>query len=335
MTEEDIQKLVLHKSMPGNPSAIDLKETHISWVLLTEQFAFKIKKPIKLPFLDFSSLEKRKYYCEQELVLNKRFSPAIYLSVLPVKKLKDRYAIGTAEGITEDFCVQLKKLDVEKELKRLLVAGKVNPKQIIELAKTVAVFHASSPPLLKDFNKKEEQKKFEAILMSFSQNEFPAIYFKIIEDAVKASYSFIEKNEKLFAQRYENGYVKDCHGDLHSGNIFLYPKPVLFDCIEFNKDFREIDTLSEIAFPAMDLERYNKPDLSNLFVDYYLKYSHQKLEEASYKLLTYYKMYRANIRAKVNLIKIKEAVLESEKEAALSEAKNYLSLLATYTQQLV
>jgi aminoglycoside phosphotransferase family enzyme len=154
-------------------------------------------------------------------------------------------------------------------------------------------------------------------------------YKEIINHAIKVSDSFIEKKD-LLAARLRDGFYRDCHGDLHSRNIFLLPAPVPFDCIEFNDDFRQIDVLNEVAFLCMDLDAFDRKDLSDLFIeDYNLSFPAIKTNE-DHRLFIYYKSYRANVRAKVNSLRAKSAVDKEDKTNSLIAAAKYLDLMDDY-----
>jgi aminoglycoside phosphotransferase family enzyme len=152
----------------------------------------------------------------------------------------------------------------------------------------------------------------------------------MIDHAVRVSDAFIKHNKMLFAQRLNAGYFGDCHGDLHSRNIFLLPDPQPFDCIEFNDDFRKMDVLNEVAFLCMDLEAFGRKDLSALFFKYYNNFFPAAHSDADRRPFVYYKSYRANVRAKVNSLRAKSAVNESDKTKAMKTAEKYLLLMDDY-----
>lgn len=156
----------------------------------------------------------------------------------------------------------------------------------------------------------------------------------IISRSIKVSDAFINSNKTLFAQRLNAGYFRDCHGDLHSGNIFLLPEPQPFDCIEFNDDFRQIDVLNEVAFLCMDLEASGRNDLSDLFFEYYNRFFPAAFSDADRRLFIYYKSYRANVRAKVNSLSATTAVNDKDKAKALKFAEKYLLLMDGYINML-
>ena len=336
MTSEQINELVSDGIFPGDPGKRQLIETHISWVILCSQFVYKIKKPVHYSFLDFSTLPMRWHFCKREIELNKRLAEGIYLDVQPVFENRGNFILGGKIGTLTDYAVRMKKLDREKQMDRLLLKGKVTKSDIKNLAEKIADFHTQTSTITKkdilqirqDFN---DLKKEEGYLT----DQLGRRYGSIIGHAIEMSDSFIEKNKNLFARRLRKGFYKDCHGDLHSRNIFLLPAPLPFDCIEFNDDFRQIDVLNEVAFLCMDLDAFERKDLSDLFIDYYNRCFRAIESSEDRSLFIYYKSYRANVRAKVNSLRSKSAGNKEGKAKALDQAKKYLHLLENYLQFII
>ena len=314
MIQEQINSLLLKGEFPEVSAEPELIETHISWVFICRQFAYKIKKPIKYSFLDFSTLEKRKKYCKREIELNKRLTNGIYLDVVAINKLNDHYKIGGTTGTAIEYAVRMFKMDRSKQMDQLLVQNKVTRSDIQNLAKKIALFHQNTDiirnkdvmELQEKFNDLETEKKYLATQPHGDK------YASIIANAIKTSNTFLEKNKELLADRLRAGFFRDCHGDLHSRNIFLLSSPQPFDCIEFNDDYRQIDVLNEVAFLCMDLDTFGKKDLSELFIEYYNQFFPSMKSSKERHLFVFYKAYRANVRAKVNSLRAKSA--ENEKE---------------------
>ena len=336
MIQEQINSLLLEGEFPEVSAEKELIETHISWVLICHRFVYKIKKPIKYSFLDFSTLEKRKKYCKREIELNKRLTDDIYLDVVPIYRLNDHYKIGGNTGALVDYAVRMLKMDRAKQMDQLLVQNKVTRSDIQNLAKKIAVFHGNTIiiyqkdvlDIQEDFNDLEGEKEYLARQTNGS------MYATIIDSAIKASNDFLKSNKDLLAGRLRAGFFRDCHGDLHSRNIFLLPSPQPFDCIEFNDDFRQIDVLNEVAFLCMDLDAFGKNDLSELFLEYYNQFFPTMKSSKERYLFVFYKAYRANVRAKVNSLRAKSAVNKKERTKALSEVEKYLRLMESYLKTL-
>ncbi|MGB5360746.1 MAG: hypothetical protein WBN27_12460 [Eudoraea sp.] len=336
MIKEQINSLLLEGDFPEVSTERELIETHISWVFICHRFVYKIKKPIKYSFLDFSTLEKRKKYCKREIELNKRLTNGIYLDVVPINKLNDHYKIGGKVGTVIDYAVRMLKMDRTKQMDQLLVQKKVTKSDIQNLAKKIALFHESTTiihqkdvlDIQEKFNDLEAEKKYLAAQSGGGK------YLTIIDNAIKISNTFLEKNKELLTGRLRAGFFRDCHGDLHSRNIFLLPSPQPFDCIEFNDDYRQIDVLNEVAFLCMDLDAFGKKDLSELFLEYYNQFFSSMKSSKEHHLFVFYKAYRANVRAKVSSLRAKSAVNEKERTKALSEVDKYLRLMESYLKTL-
>jgi uncharacterized protein len=336
MTSEQINKLLSHlkRSNAGTCSEPELVETHISWVILCDRLVYKIKKPIKYSFLDFSSLQKRKYYCEREVELNKRLTNDIYLDVQPVKEISGNFFIDTDEAEVIDYAVRMRRVDREKQMDILLQKNKVTDSDIKSLAEKIANFHKSTK-IIYEKDILDVQKKFSDLEdEKYYLQEYLVNSSAIINEAINTSDTFTKKNSGLITNRLKAGFFRDCHGDLHSRNIFLLPSPQPFDCIEFNDDFREVDVLNEVAFLCMDLDAFGRHDLSELFFNTYNSLFRAATTEEDYELFVYYKSYRANIRAKVNSLRARSTKDDPQRKIALNEADKYLLLMESYIKQL-
>jgi aminoglycoside phosphotransferase family enzyme len=335
MTKRQIETLHSSGKFSGNTGIPELVETHISWVFLCDSFVYKIKKPIHYSFLDFSTIEKRKYYCEREIELNRRLTDDMYIDVQPVVENKGIFSIGNGKGAVLDHAVKMRKLDGDKQMNKLLQKDKVTKTDIQNLAVKIASFHANTDIICEkdifDIHKKFIDLSSEKDYLR-STLEINSSY--MIDRAIEVSGKINEKHKELLAERLHAGFYRDGHGDLHSRNIFLLPDPLPFDCIEFNDDFRQIDVLNEIAFLCMDLDAYERSDLSDLFLDRYNNLFPSIKTEEENKLFIYYKSYRANIRAKVNSLRSRDARDDAEKNSILSEVNKYLLLMNHYIEKL-
>ena len=335
MNKQEINELIQHGTYKGELLNGKLLETHISWVILTKQFAFKIKKKMQYSFLNFSSLEKRKFYCERELLLNARFTD-IYKEVLPIKRKGNNLYIGDGIGETIDYTVRMKRLQTAKQMDHLLQKNRVNKAQIKVLAKKIADFHQRTNIIYTPFNKEQAKNKFNDILsvVDWIKINLGNSYADLIEKAVMSSNTFLDQNEQYIAKRIKQGFWRDGHGDLHSKNIFLYKDPVIFDCIEFNDAFRQMDVLNEVAFFCMDLEAFQRNDLSKQFMQTYLELFPCMKNQNEEKLFVYYKCYRTNVRAKVNTLRGMQSVDKIEISKFGVEIKKYLKLMDHYKGEL-
>ena len=334
MDKYQINRLVKHGAYKGNLLNGKLIETHISWVILSKKFTFKIKKRMHYSFLNFSSLSKRKFYCERELILNRRISD-IYLDVLPIKRVDDNLYIGEGKGKIIDYAVRMKRLQIAKQMNHLLQKKGVSKIQINVLAKKIADFHQGADIILTPFNKTRAKNEFNDILsvIDWIKINLANGYSELIEKNVRNSDNFLDQNEEFIKNRIKAGFWRDVHGDLHSKNIFLYKDPIIFDCIEFNDAFRQIDVLNEVAFFCMDLEAFKRVDLSKQFMKTYFEFFPCMKTRQEECLFTYYKTYRANVRAKVNALRAMQATEASVINKYIKEIKKYLNLMDQYNYQ--
>jgi aminoglycoside phosphotransferase family enzyme/predicted kinase len=335
------EDLLLPTAYPEGDGEVEVAETHISWVFLSGDYAYKIKKPVKFSFLDFSTIQKRKEMCEEELRLNQRLSPEIYLGVVPLLKKGSAIFFGRDEedlpegiegeaqdGNVVEYAVKMKRLPQERKMDLLLAEGKVEKEDVEELAGIVADFH-SAIPVEQDpqYNSPEMVRGHIDDLASVRNTVEKACGMGAkIDFVLQKSAEFIEKNEDFLRSRQADGMIRECHGDLHSGNIFFGEKKFIFDCIEFNEDFRFIDVASEIAFMAMDLDAHGRSDLSEVFVK---KYSGISGDVDLKKLLNFYKCYRANVRAKVAALGYGQHPTEEGKK----RIEKYLTLAEEYAKK--
>ncbi len=334
MTSEEIKSIIKTRSLPGNEKG-KLTETHISWVILTSHFAYKIKKPVSFSFLDFSTLAKRKYFCEREKQLNSRLAKNVYLGVLPVKKQGSKISIG-GKGEIIDYAVKMRRLMRSREMDGMLQAKRVTTEHIISIAETLVPFHRQAEIIKKEFDTKTLKTLFNDILSvkTFVKTTISPKGSEIINEAIRKSNQFLIQNRSAFRQRATDGFIRDCHGDLHSANIFLYKQPVIFDCLEFNDSFRQIDILNELAFFCMDLEEYGRKDLSKKFIEHYNKLFPVIRKSSDEALFWYYKLYRANVRTKVNALKAMQATNPSKLKKRSGLVKSYLTLMGKYLKAI-
>lgn len=326
---------ILHSKKMQATRPWKLVETHISFVLLGRKVAYKFKKDIKYSFLDFSTLKKRKHFCERELELNNRLSKGVYLKVVPVMQHNNSLVIAGTSGTIIDYALKMKRLQEAKQMHLMLDNKQVNEKHIKALAVLIRNFHQRTTVIKTKFNLQHFSSRFNDILSvsAFIKKTLGPAAAKMLADSVKASDHFLKKNQQLFSQRIADGYTRDCHGDLHSRNIFLYHKPIVFDCIEFNDEFRQIDILDELAFFCMDLEDEGFFTLSKAFTNFYFQRSKHEFGKKEQRLFTYYKCYRANVRAKVNALRAMQAD-EAVRKTNLEEVHNYLVLMSRYVKEL-
>ena len=331
-------------------SEIKLIETHISWVLLTDDFAWKIKKPVQFDFLDFSTLERREHFCREELRLNRRFAPELYLDVVPIAgtpeqpqlelptELSGSESDDQQQATPFEFAVRMKRFDQSNLLSRLADDGPLDARLIDELADCVAEFHESAD-LLPDVtqpgcaSESTSDAQGTTQLADAAHDNFDALQKRIDEPAQQDLLEHLEhwtdfelaSLKDLLENRRRNGAVRHCHGDLHLGNIALVDNKVcLFDCIEFNEEFRWIDVMSEVAFVVMDLEERGQSRLAWQFLNRYLE---RTGDYEGVTVLPFFLVYRAMVRAKVDAIRLADSSLpRTDRQELRSELSNCLDV---------
>ena len=336
MTEKQIHQLIKQGNFPESQVCQELIQTHISWVILCRDYVYKIKKPVKLSFLDFSTFAKREYYCQQELQLNQRLTRNMYLDLYPILRDHDDYYLGSGKGKIIDYCVVMRRLDNSKEMSKLLRNGKVSKTDMEEIADQLVRFHQAAETINGKFTPALLAEDFDDIkqIQSFVSENISEESAKQLQEIVSFAAGYIEKESCLISQRDVDGFTRDCHGDLHSGNIFLLDHPVVFDCIEFNEHFRQIDILSELAFFCMDLEIFQRSDLSDYFLECYNKVFPVIRNEREERLFLFYKLYRANVKTKINAMKTQQASNPNERQSRLETCKKYFGLFCKYYELL-
>jgi len=308
---------------------IRLIETHISWIILTGPFAYKIKKPVDFGFLDFTTLEKRKYYCEQELHLNQRLAPQLYLAVVRFTGTPSHPRLdGTGPDV--EFAVKMHQFDQNDLLSEYARRDRLRESHIVQLAELIAHFHEQTGRTGPE-SPYGEPKAIETVcLENFAHIDCDRLARHDLRETLEQLRDWTIRNyERLAAHlqaRKREGYVRDCHGDLHLGNIVLWHgKPLPFDCIEFNPQLRWIDVISEIAFTVMDLAARAHRPLGFRFLNEYLSVTG---DYAGLKLLRFYLVYRAMVRAKIAYLTFDQ----SGNSHHLHDLDHYLELARGFSQ---
>ena len=314
---------------------IQLLQTHISFVLLTGSYAYKVKKPMNFGFLDFSTLEKRKYFCEEELRLNRRLAPKLYLSVLPIIEKDGKYGFDkTGTGTAVEYAIAMPEFLQADLLIEMFGSGRLTADHVKQIGEQLAAFHqqAETNDHINSFGTMEAVRAVA--------NDNYACTEKYIgiaqtDDQLAQNRKFTEQffvdNAALFSDRIAKGKVRECHGDVHLKNICLYQDKIqIFDCIEFNEPFRNSDVLYDAAFLLMDLQFRGRRDLANIFLNTYLE---RTGDYEGVVLLPLHCSMRAYIRAKVTSFLLDDPNIPTEvKDNAKTEASAYYKLAWEYTQ---
>lgn len=305
--------------------AVSLIETHISWVLLVDRLAYKLKKPVQLSFVDFSTLTARKHYCEEELRLNRRLAPSIYLDVVPVCGTRDSPRLG-GRGDAIDFVVRMQRFPESAVLRNLLLEGRLVADQLMRFAHSLASFHgeAQVAPLSSGFGAPGQiLRAMNGALGALVDHPHAARVETLRTWAARQGASL----RAAWIERQSQGAVREVHGDLHLCNVALIEDALTaFDCIEFDPALRWIDVMSDVAFLTMDLTAHGRPDLAFRFLDVYLQHTG---DYAGLPVLRTYEVYRALVRAMVASLRAQAP------EAALGAAgPDYLACAEALASQI-
>jgi aminoglycoside phosphotransferase family enzyme/predicted kinase len=303
-------------------SQIELVETHISWLILTEEYAYKLKKPLVLDFLDFGDLDKRRHFCEEEVRLNKPHAPALYIDVVPVTMFEGQPRFG-GSGKAVEYAVRMRRFDQSLRLDRQLEGGKLTAMDMRELASVIAERHRLARRV-----DAGDKGRVLRLTREFMLDNFRALDGHIDADVLGHLESWteseLEKHATLLADRFDAGRVRDCHGDLHLGNLVRLEGGITtFDCIEFDSDLRHIDVMADIAFLVMDLVERAHSALAAHFLNRYLESTG---DYAGIAVLDLFFVYRCLVRAKVAVIRA--AGRDGDNEPDLEEARRYCDMAA-------
>jgi len=316
---------------PEAPPKVEVRETHISTLFLTDRFVYKVKKPVDFGFLNYMTLTARRFFCEQELCLNERLAANVYLQVLPIHRKGDRISLR-GEGDVIEYALQMRRLPEKRMLSQLLLEGNVDREMIRRIALHLIGFHSRAET---NFEisiygslrrvRKNTEENFDQTRTFIGKT----LEKKSFERIRKYSYTFLEKNQPLLEKRISGKKIRDCHGDLRPEHICVEEPIVIFDCVEFNRRFRYSDVASDLAFLAMDLDFFAKSALSRHLVYNYVHYTH---DLDLLRLIRFYKCYRAYVRGKVESFKGADPALPPrEKDRAWEAARRYFALADRYT----
>jgi len=318
---------------PEATSAVSLVQTHISWVFLTDGFAYKMKKPLDLGFLNFSTLRRRHYYLRQELSLNRRLCPDMYLAVLPVTESGGRVKVA-GRGRPVDYVLKMVRLPQERMMDEVAARGELDAAVMLRLVEVLVPFYrkAATGPRVNRYGTPgviiyNHEENFAA-MKAWVGELLSAELFREIRGFVRG---FLAARKKLLYQRLREGRIRDGHGDLHMRNICLADGIYVFDCIEFNPRFRYGDVAADVAFLAMDLDFHGLEPLRRLFTQ---ECARGLDDPGLLELLTFYQCYRACVRGKISALAAGEPELPpAEQERQRDLARAYFTLAGAYARE--
>jgi len=327
-----LEELSQLRSFTNTPSSVQVVQTHLSVVFLVDEFVYKIKKPLDVGFANFTSLESRRYFCEQEVLLNRRLAPSVYLGVVPITRTVDGLRFE-GEGEPIEWAVKMKRLPDDACLQKRLLAGQVTTQQIVQLGQRVAEFHRNAPVAPADYQANLFDNVSRALAETLANSQplvgvtvLPAI----VERLRRCSEAELARIEPILRRRGVAGMVRDTHGDLRLDHVYLFPDQppphdlVAIDCIEFNERFRYADPIADVAFLVMDLLFHGRVDLARTLVTAYFQASS---DEEGRNLLRFFTSYRALVRGMVEGITLEEPeVPEGEKPSLRAGARRHFLL---------
>jgi hypothetical protein len=332
-----VEDLLKPETYPHKPQKVELVQTQMSFIFLTGEYVYKVKKPVNLGYLDYTTLEKRHFFCRQELELNRRLCADVYLAVVPIttslpgtKRRGNLLCVG-GRGKTVEYAVKMKQLPQDRMMDVLLPRGEVTREMVARVAEKLADFHgkAETNRKIAAFGKLDVIRRNCDENFAQTEKYIGLTIFRAKYEGIKShTNSYIKSKGDLFEKRVGVGRIRDCHGDLHAAHVCFTDDICIYDCIEFNDRFRYCDVASEIAFLAMDLDRYRQAGLSRHLVDTYVELSG---DEGLLELLIFYKCYRAYVRGKVESFKLDDPLIsDGEKAKALESARSYFQLAESY-----
>lgn len=324
-----IGSLQAPENYPHPVSSFEVVETHISWVILTGKFAYKIKKSVDLGFLNFSTLERRRHFCEEELRLNAQWAPQLYLGVVAISGSHACPSLQ-AQGDVIEYAVKMRQFPQEAQLDRQLADSLLHDEDLCRLAETIAGNHEQARVIEYANDRESVGKVSVPILENFEPVE-RAIDMDLLTGVHQWTASTLARLKPQLIRRRKEGFVRECHGDLHLSNLVRLPEGIVaFDCIEFSEDLRNIDVLSDVAFLVMDLVARARHDLAYAFLNRYLERTGDYAGMAVFGL---YFVYHSMIRAKVAAIRSAERDNDDDRREDIERVKHYLAVAVRWTRR--
>lgn len=330
--ERKISFLKDRNSYEEEPEKIEIRETHMSFVFLTQNHVYKLKKPIKIDFLDFRTLESRRYNCEEEMRLNKRLAKGVYLDLIPLNiNNRGELQLG-GEGKTVDWLVKMKRLKDEEMLDYALREGTVEMSQVRQAARMLAEFYKNSPPVIMDTQQYLERLE-ERISANSRELQDPEFHLSetLLQKITTGQIRFLRSHSTLLKKRIQEGRIIESHGDLKPEHICIGPSPVIIDCLEFNRDLRIMDAAEELAFLAVECELLGSEEVGAVFFE---EYERVTKDHIPILLKNFYKSKQAVLRSRFAIWHVKEARYR-ENPKWTRRAADFLKLAEKYTALLV
>jgi uncharacterized protein len=321
---EKVAFLSRAETYPYGTTQVQAKQTHMSWVFLTDTHAWKLKKPVKTEVLDFSTLEARRRNCEREVWLNRRLAEDVYLGAVPLTIDSDAKLRLDGCGEEIDWLVCMRRLSDDRMLDRMIAAHTVSEDDMSRFISVLTAFYkkAVRPPITG-----EQYRIRIAEDLDKARKELAAAGYDLpadrVESLIRYQLEFLQQNAELFQSRVRCGNVIEAHGDLRPEHVCLESRPVIIDCLEFNHTLRTLDVASELAFFALECQRLGAPEIGNLTLR---KCCEGIGDSPVSQLISFYKAYHACIRAKVAIWHLKDDCIR-DRAHWIDKAKRYLDLI--------
>jgi uncharacterized protein len=326
-----ISELRRPDAFPHAVGDVTVRETHISWVLLTGPFAYKVKKPVKFEFIDASTLERRRHYCEEELRLNKRFAPDLYVDVVAITRDGDRVLVG-GRGTVVEYAVRMQQFSAADELPMLLARNDVDVDELAALGESLAQFHSRAAVSAWTGAAEKTRAMYESVFGNLAQlraHAGPIESRADLERLIDWTHASARALQQTLPERERAGFVRECHGDLHAANVVrLHGRLVPFDCIEFDPRLTWIDVINDIAFLVMDLISRERADLAFALLSRYLELTG---DYDGVRALPFYAAYRALVRAKVDALGAEQ--VRSQEEELRDRVQRRMRAAIAWTEQ--
>jgi uncharacterized protein len=334
MIRSILKSLLKPDAYPEPTNKVEMVQTHVSWIFLTDTHAYKIKKPVDFGFLNFSTIDRRRFYCNEEVKYNRRLCPDIYEGVVELRQTPGG-ASFQGDGQVIDYAVKMKRLPAERMLDRLVINNAVSVSELRDVARVIAEFHrtALTSPAISEYGRLDRilynwNENFEQTI-AFENTTLPASEREYIKRWVS---SFTDQNTEIFDRRINKGFIRECDGDIHLENICLVDEVTyIFDCIEFNERFRCCDTAADVAFLLMDLDFRGRHDLSEEVI---AAYHDASGDDEMLALIDFYKIYRAFVRGKTESFQASDMGIDQHiRAAATLKSIRYFRLARGYIER--
>jgi len=311
-------------SYPEKPAAVEVVQTHMSCVFLTDRHAYKLKKPVRYDFLDFSTLEARRVDCEEELRLNRRLARDVYIDVVPLALTRDGGLAVGGDGKIVDWLVKMRRLPPQRMLDRAIRDGSVARDDVRRLGLVLADFYRRSEPVAMEPG--EYRGRFQSDIFA-NQRALAAPEYglspALIQSVTAGLLARLEKESSLMDRRVAERRIVEGHGDLRPEHVYLGPEPLIIDCLEFNVSWRMLDPADELAYLAMECESAGAPWIGEVVMDTYREATG---DDPPARLVEFYKGFRAAVRAKLAAWHLKDHLDPADQGKWIARAGRYLEL---------